>query len=142
MKPSETGPQLRSPLETILNVAPMGKEPVPAGSGWAGKTVTPPVLSSAAASLENLFEQPADSFIATFVLASLSSLNVAQGYASLLRSLWPSWTVVLTVLRESCRHTFLRVHSFFSIGAFPVMRLYPSTLGRPLQVNLLNRHRL
>ena len=37
----------------------MGKEPVPAGSGWAGKTVTPPVLSSAAASLDDLFEQPA-----------------------------------------------------------------------------------
>jgi len=37
----------------------MGKEPVPAGQGWAGKTVTPPVLSSAAASLDELFKRSA-----------------------------------------------------------------------------------
>ena len=49
---------LRSHLESVLNVAHRDKN-CASSSGWGGEKGRPPVLSSAAALLDELFERPA-----------------------------------------------------------------------------------
>jgi hypothetical protein len=85
---AEKALHLCSQLIKILNVA----------RGYASGFVSPAAAVDGFLSSLRNHEKPH----AAVVLASLKSLNVPNGYASVPRSLRPSRTVILTVLQGSC----------------------------------------